>query len=547
MAIEVTLAITASSADSVSEKVVSNALEGKLGGASTSSIHNFAVQFSATRRLFSARVTHATRALGTATVTFEVMTSLSLTNSSDAASFEHSLEDDLESSVSDGSLSSALQASCGCADLGALAVSVVPTREYPTREPTPLPSAAPTYIPFLAPSLAPQLMPSVKSTPNPSANPSPSVPQLPTSVPSLVPSHVPLQLPTTYPSSAPMLPPSLSPSALPTSSPKLNSDFSVDSVESASTNPLVAGGVFILCVTIAILVCRMVYKKVKTPQKHSGVEKKPLTESESFRELRGMDDWGLDNAGNIEIVGVNVELEDEEAAIFPRDQSSGSSAGSKFNITEQKGAEEIERFKPSTESKMEMEIRQQKMSRLKKAAEHEEAAKAACLAAKLKEAEQEAEFKDSNLKQAAQYQEALEAEVVQDQEALQAEVVQDQEVLEAKVVQDQEVLEADVAELTLCKDQARGATDTTVLHSVIANRRGSLQDATHLKACNEVGDRAAPELAAFDMASSILASSHEVLPPFQSRPQSLETPNPLPWLAASKASTEDKWGRQIFL
>ena len=444
--IEVTLAMIATSVDSVSQEMVSTALEGKLGGADTSSIRNFVVQFTSVRRLLSSPMTYATRSLGTATVTFEVKTSLASVGYSDAASFQRALEDDLEGALSDGSLSTDLQVSCGCDDVSALAVSVVTTREYPTQGPTPLPSAAPSYLPSPAPSLSPQLKPSIVPISSPSAHPTLQKSQLPTSfpsalpsarpthlpsslpsrepspMPSLLPSHVPLPAPSAFPSSEPTQPPTPSPSALPTSNLALNAAFSVSDVESASANPLVTGGIFILCVSIAIMICRTVYKKGKAA-KSRGSEKEEgsivkdiasvASEAALLAQLQAETvESGLNDAGTAEIDPDDVEFVDKEAARPPVETSPETSAVSELETMAQKHAEEIERFKLSTEAKMKIRLR--KMNRLETTAE-QEAAKAADYAAQLEEAKQEAKSKASKLVEVTENQDALQTKVaVQD-------------------------------------------------------------------------------------------------------------------------------------
>jgi len=89
-------------------------------------------------------------------------------------------------------------------------------------------------------------------------------------MPSLKPSHVPLRAPSAFPSDEPTQPPSRSPSALPTLNLALNVAISVNDVQSASANPLIIGGIVILCASIAILICRTVYKKGKAAINHEG-------------------------------------------------------------------------------------------------------------------------------------------------------------------------------------------------------------------------------------------------------------------------------------
>jgi len=438
--VEVTLSITASSSDSLSEEEVPRALEGKLGGANTNSIRNLVVLFSSERRLFSSPVTYATRSLGTATVAFEIMTSLAFVGFSDAASFQSAVENDLETAVSDGSLTADLQASCGCDDLSALAVSVATVREYRTHEPSPLPSTAPSEILSPAPSLTPNpshptpipsqllnLFPSTSPSTRPTHLPSSLPTREPSPMPSLKPSHIPLPEPSSFPSFTPTLPPTRSPSALPTINHALDSAFSVNNVDAASANPLVAAGIFILCVAIATLICLMVCRKYKAAHSYghdkeegsnSNNTASAASEAALLVQLQEATENGSYGVSTVEIgpVLVGAEFIDEEAALSLEENNADTSAANELEIMAQKHAEEIERFKLSTEAKM--KIRQRKIGRLE-----QEAAKVGDLAAKLEKSNQEiAKAADLAMKLEEARQEAV--QMTQDRKALHSTVAE---------------------------------------------------------------------------------------------------------------------------
>ena len=214
----------------------------------------------------------------------------------------------------------------------------------------------------------------------------------------------------------PSLKPTRSPSALPALNLAPNGLFSANGVESASTNPLVVGGIFVLCAAVAILICRTVYKKSEAGNNHGGdkevsnVTAAALDETALFAQLHMANDSSLDDAG-IEEIDLDVEFEeDEETARAPEIMNRESSAVSELETMAQKHAEEIELVKLSTEAKM--KIRQRKIDRLETAAE-KEAAKVADLAAKLERAEREAEANAANLVESAQSQEYLQAKVAE--------------------------------------------------------------------------------------------------------------------------------------
>ena len=438
----VTLSVAASSADSLSNAVALEALKGKLGGANTSAIRNLVVHFASGRRLFSSSVTYATRSLGTATVAFEIVASLASVGYSDAANFQSAVENDLKTAVSDGSFTADLQASYGCSDVSALAVSVTSMREYSTHRPSPLPSTAPSQRLSPEPSLTPNpslLLKSFVPSASPSARPSHLPSSLPTRepspVPSLTPSHIPLPAPSASPSSVPTLPPTRSPSALPTINLALSDAFSANDVEAASTNPLVAGGIFVLCVAIALLIGLLVHKKYAAPHFYGHDEHKGSNANDSasvageaalLAQLQAGTDDGSNDADVVEI-SLDDDFVDEEAARPTKEKKSKLSTASDFETVAQKRAEEFERFKLSTAAKLKK--RQKKISKLETAAKEEaakaadlevkleeakeEAATAADLAMKFEEAKQEAEMKASDLLEVAHDKEALENRVAE--------------------------------------------------------------------------------------------------------------------------------------
>ena len=509
--------MSASSADSVSKDEVCDALEGKLGGADKKSIHKYKAKFSSVRRRLSSPAMYVTRSLGTATATFEVEVSLASIGYSDAASFQRALEDDLEGAVSDGSLSTDLQASCGCDDVSALAVSVVAIREYPTLEPTPLPSAAPSYLPSPAPSLSPLRKPSLAPIVS---------------------------------STAPTLPPTPTPSELPISNAKPDGSSFVDGVESASTNPLVVGGICVLCVTIAILICRKVHKKSKALKNAADVTTEAAFGAENpylsyLAALQGEADRSYDNTSSIEIASSNVEFEDEEAALSPKGKSSDSSAGSELETLPKNCADEIELVMLSNDSRLKM--RQRETSSLEKAAE-QDVAKAAELAAKLEEAEQVAQtktfIKACDISGGA-------APVPATSDGASSGLVSSDEVLLSSQPRSQLLkthlrwskgaenmvrnlnVEKRTASSDCQEDEPVDAAETTsVIHnSVIADHPDPARDSAFINAYDISGGGAAPVPTISNEISSVLMPSDEVLPSFQAQLQLLETPQQDPRLA----------------
>ena len=252
-------------------------------------------------------------------------------------------------------------------------LSLLPST-LPSPEPSPLPSALPTPAPTLVPSSYPSALPTpaptktLAPTPNPIQVPSARPTHLPSGlpswepspVPSLKPSHIPLPEPSAFPSFTPTLPPTRSPSALPTLNDALDSAFSVNSLETASANPLITGGIFILCVFIANLICLWMYNKCKAAHSNNNgknerssaiVTSSVASEAALLAQIQAASDNAMEDASTVETA--DVGFADEEAA-------------SELETMAKKHVKEIERFKLSTEAKM--KIRQRKISRLEREA-----------------------------------------------------------------------------------------------------------------------------------------------------------------------------------
>ena len=168
------------------------------------------------------------------------------------------------------------------------------------------------------------------------------------------------------------------------------------------------------------MICRTVYKKGKAA-KSRGSEKEEgsivkdiasvASEAALLAQLQAETvESGLNDAGTAEIDPDDVEFVDKEAARPPVETSPETSAVSELETMAQKHAEEIERFKLSTEAKMKIRLR--KMNRLETTAE-QEAAKAADYAAQLEEAKQEAKSKASKLVEVTENQDALQTKVAE--------------------------------------------------------------------------------------------------------------------------------------
>ena len=174
VAVSVSLSVSASSADNITDAVLVSALAGKLSGAdSSTAVKNFAVAFTARRRRLEAgfaraeqkqfkpnvqpgQGTETTRKLGTATVTFDVVVSLSALGVASAGTFQAALQDSLDLAVSNGSLTADLQSSCSCAEgLSVTSVALASKREYPSLRPSPAPTEQPSPSPTQAPTPTP--------------------------------------------------------------------------------------------------------------------------------------------------------------------------------------------------------------------------------------------------------------------------------------------------------------------------------------------------------------------------------------------------------
>ena len=175
--------------------------------------------------------------------------------------------------------------------------------------------------------------------------------------------------------------------------------FFVEVVEAASANPLVTGGIFVLCAAIAMLICRKVYKKHKAAY-NNGSDKKwrsndkdtgsVTREAILLTQLQTTTDHGLD-PGAMEN-GKDVKFADEEATKPPKGMGSNSSDSNDIETMLQNYVDEINRLETAAE---------------------QEAAKAAGLAAKLEELEHEAVSKASDFVEMAQDKEALQTKVTE--------------------------------------------------------------------------------------------------------------------------------------
>ena len=142
-----------------------SALAGKLAGADSTdarTIKNFVVTSAAGRRVLDLEHNHDrlsfVRFLGAATVSFDVVGSLSALEYSTADAFQASLEQDLTRAVQDGSLTASLQLRCNCTGISTSAVTLNSKRNYPTLRPTPVPTALPTPSPSFVPTQSPTLV-----------------------------------------------------------------------------------------------------------------------------------------------------------------------------------------------------------------------------------------------------------------------------------------------------------------------------------------------------------------------------------------------------
>ena len=249
--------------------------------------------------------------------------------------------------------------------------------------PTSLPSSFPSTPPTPAPTLAPLPEPSAQPTPAPTLVPSLPPSALPTQAPMLVPSTLPSMLPTPVPTNSTA--PSLVPFTLPTPAPTLVPSLLPSTLPDLATSFLVTGSISILCVAIAILSCRTAYRKLKVTHDNGGSNKEhsnDTTEAASvaseaalLAQLQATSDGDLNNVDSMK-VSQHEEFMDEEAAHSLKKERFDSTAVSELETMKQKHAEEIARFKLSSESRMKM--RQRKIIRLE-----QEAAKAADLALKL--------------------------------------------------------------------------------------------------------------------------------------------------------------------
>jgi polyhydroxyalkanoate synthesis regulator phasin len=175
--------------------------------------------------------------------------------------------------------------------------------------------------------------------------------------------------------------------------------FSVEAVGAASANPLVTGGIFVLCAAIAMLICRKVYKRHKAAH-NNGSDKKwrsnekgtgsVRSEATLLTQLQTTTDHCLD-PGAMEN-GKDVEFADEEATKPPKGMGSNSSEANDIETMSQNYVDEINRLETAAE---------------------QEAAKAAGLAAKLEELEHEAVPKASDFVEMAQDKEALQTKVAE--------------------------------------------------------------------------------------------------------------------------------------
>ena len=164
VSMDVSLFVSANEGE-ITESVVVEALVGKLGGANPTqpgTIRNFAVAF------MSRRAAMRRFLLGQATVSFEVHASLSALGLSTASAFEESLTEALNTAINEGTLSFAIQTGCGCTAL-ATSASVLPTRPFPTLEPTSVPVPDPSRVPFPAPSSLPVPNPTLEPVASPTS------------------------------------------------------------------------------------------------------------------------------------------------------------------------------------------------------------------------------------------------------------------------------------------------------------------------------------------------------------------------------------------
>ena len=176
--------------------------------------------------------------------------------------------------------------------------------------------------------------------------------------------------------------------------------FTGEAVEAASANPLVTGGIFVVCAAIAMLICRKVYQKRQAAHNNGGDKKRRsndkgtasvTSEASLLTQLQTMTDDGLDDAGVMEN-GEDVEFADEEATKPPKVMDSNSSEASDVETMSQNYTNETNRLEMAAE---------------------QEAAKAASLAAKLEELEHETESKASDFVEMAQDKEALQTKVAE--------------------------------------------------------------------------------------------------------------------------------------
>ena len=145
----------------INEDIISDALGGKLGGVDptqSGTIRNF-VSFTSLRAALERRL------LGQAIVSFEIHASLGALGLVTASAFKESLTESLTAAVNEGTLSTAIQVECRCT-ASATGVSVLPTRPFPTLEPTSTPLPNPAWMPVHAPS------PFANSTSTPTQQPS---------------------------------------------------------------------------------------------------------------------------------------------------------------------------------------------------------------------------------------------------------------------------------------------------------------------------------------------------------------------------------------
>ena len=178
---------------------------------------------------------------------------------------------------------------------------------------------------------------------------------------------LPTPVPTPAPTSSP--PPSVQPTPVPTITPaptitlvsSSNSSLPSSTMPEASfiVEPLVAGGISVFCVAIAILTCRTVYKKCKAARNDGGDGNVGSNNNNTTPIISGLND------ASIVEIGQDEEFADEEATRPPKQGSFNSSVASELKSMAQKHAEEIERFKISAEAKM--KIRERKISRQEQA------------------------------------------------------------------------------------------------------------------------------------------------------------------------------------